>query len=115
MLQRQLKGPDRLRQSELSLLDHLLGDSHPKQFAVRFRDGTTWGPEPGQPARFTLVLCHPDSLKGMFRPPGGTHPGGGILVKPADSISGLLRPGPIFTADGIESYDLVSDSAGFAV
>ena len=70
MLQRQLKNPDRLRQSELSFLEHLLGDYHPRQFAVRFCDGTTWGPEPGQPARFTLDLCHPDSLKEMFWPPG---------------------------------------------
>jgi len=50
----------------LSLLQDIFGDYHPRCFAVRLWDGTTWGPEPGQPARFTLVLRHPGALRQMF-------------------------------------------------
>jgi len=54
----------------LTFVQHLFGSYRPRDFAVRFWDGTTWGPEHGQPARFTIVLHHPDSLKKMFWPPG---------------------------------------------
>ena len=36
---------------------------------VRLWDGTVLAPEAGTPARFTLVLAHPGSLKAMFLPP----------------------------------------------
>lgn len=54
----------------LSFLDSLLGEHHPRDFAVRLWDGTVWAAEPGQPARFTLVLKHPGALRRMFWPPG---------------------------------------------
>ncbi|MBX9677725.1 MAG: cyclopropane-fatty-acyl-phospholipid synthase family protein [Gemmataceae bacterium] len=40
----------------------------PRDFAVRFWDGTTLAPDPGQPARFTLVLQHAGALRAMFWP-----------------------------------------------
>ena len=43
----------------------------PRDFAVRFWDGTTWEPEAGQGARFTIVLAHPGSVRKMFWPPNG--------------------------------------------
>jgi cyclopropane-fatty-acyl-phospholipid synthase len=52
-----------------SFLHKLLGGYHPRDFAVRFWDGTVWPPDPGQPARFTLVLQHPGALRKMFWPP----------------------------------------------
>jgi cyclopropane-fatty-acyl-phospholipid synthase len=52
-----------------SFLHNLLGNYHPRDFAVRFWDGTTWNPDPGQPTRFTLVLKHPGALRRMFWPP----------------------------------------------
>jgi cyclopropane-fatty-acyl-phospholipid synthase len=54
----------------LSFVQELFGPYQPGNFAVRLWDGTTWGPDRGQPARFTLALHHPDSLKKMFWPPG---------------------------------------------
>ncbi|HET6490251.1 MAG TPA: cyclopropane-fatty-acyl-phospholipid synthase family protein [Syntrophales bacterium] len=61
---------DSVVKKALSSVDHIFGSYRPRDFAVRLWDGTTWGPETGQPARFTLVLHHPDSLKKMFWPPG---------------------------------------------
>jgi cyclopropane-fatty-acyl-phospholipid synthase len=64
------KAHDRAVQPSLSFLEGLLGDYHPRDFAVRLWEGTVWEPEPGWPARFTLVLNHPGALRGMFWPPG---------------------------------------------
>src|SRR6266702_6904203 len=56
-------------ETSLSLLEELLGSYHPRNFAVRLWDGTTWEAESGQPTRFTLVLQHPGALRKMFLPP----------------------------------------------
>jgi cyclopropane-fatty-acyl-phospholipid synthase len=61
---------DQAVKKSMSFVQSVFGAYRPRNFAVRFWDGTTWGPEPGQPARFTLVLRHPESLKKMFWPPG---------------------------------------------
>ncbi len=60
---------DREVQTALSFLQDLLGLHHPRDFAVRLWDGTTWEAEAGQPTRFTLVLRHPGALRQMFWPP----------------------------------------------
>jgi cyclopropane-fatty-acyl-phospholipid synthase len=49
-----------------TLLRDLIRPCQPFDFAVRFWDGTTWEPKPGQPAAFTLVLQHPGALRQMF-------------------------------------------------
>ena len=64
------KTGDRAIRKSLSFLDSLLGEYHPRDFAVRLWDGTVKDAEPGQPARFTLVLKHPGALRTMFWPPG---------------------------------------------
>ena len=56
-------------ETSLSLLEDLFGSYHPRNFAVRLWDGTTWEAEPGQPKLFTLVLQHPGALRMMFLPP----------------------------------------------
>lgn len=60
---------DRSTQASLSFLHHLLGDYHPRDFAVRLWNGAVWEAEPGHPARFTLVIRHPGALRRMFWPP----------------------------------------------
>src|SRR4249919_71586 len=67
----QMQKEDTEVQPTLTLLDELLGDHGPRDFAVRLWEGTTWEPAPGQPARFTLVLKHPGALRRMFWPPNG--------------------------------------------
>jgi cyclopropane-fatty-acyl-phospholipid synthase len=52
--------------TSISLLQFLLKDFHPRDFAFRLWDGTTWEAEPGQPTRFTMVLQHPAALRRMF-------------------------------------------------
>ena len=60
---------DRTARTTLALLQDLFGEFHPRNFAIRLWDGTTWNAEVGQPARFTLVLQHPGALRRMFWPP----------------------------------------------
>lgn len=50
----------------LSLLQDLLADFHPRDFAIRLWDGSEWGPEEGFPARFTLSVRTPGGLRTMF-------------------------------------------------
>src|SRR5712692_10152023 len=63
------KTADTSAETSMSLLHDLFGSYHPRNFAVRLWDGTTWEAEPGQPARFTLVLQHAGALRMMFLPP----------------------------------------------
>ncbi len=60
---------DDAAQTSLSFVQELLAGMYPDNFAVRLWDGTTWEAQPGQPARFTLVLQHPGALRSMFFPP----------------------------------------------
>jgi cyclopropane-fatty-acyl-phospholipid synthase len=53
----------------LRILQKLFGNYHPRDFAVRLWNEASWDPDPGQEARFTLVLRHPGSLRKMFSPP----------------------------------------------
>src|SRR3712207_1383765 len=55
--------------ASLAFVEKLLGDYRPRDFAVRLWDGTTWDSEPGRPARFTLVLKPPGTLRSMSWPP----------------------------------------------
>ena len=47
-------------------LQDLFAEYHPRDFAVRFWDGSTWEAETDQP-RFTLAINHPDALRRMLR------------------------------------------------
>jgi cyclopropane-fatty-acyl-phospholipid synthase len=60
---------ERAVRASQSFLHNLLGDAHPRDFAVRFWDGSMWRPDPAQPVRFTLILQHPGALRRMFLPP----------------------------------------------
>ena len=52
-----------------AFLQDLFAD-YPRDFAVRFWDGTVWEPDAGKEARFTVVLRHPGAVRAMFSPPG---------------------------------------------
>jgi cyclopropane-fatty-acyl-phospholipid synthase len=58
-------------QADRDFFEFLFGNYRPRDFAVRYWDGSTWEPDPGQPARFTLVFKHPGALRAMFWPPRG--------------------------------------------
>ncbi len=63
------KTTDQAAQVTLSLLQDVFSSSPSSNVAVRLWDGTTWQPEPAEPARCTLVLQHPGALRKMFVPP----------------------------------------------
>ncbi len=49
-----------------AFLENLLADYHPRNFAVRFWDGSEWPAETSTP-EFTLILKHPGALRRMFQ------------------------------------------------
>lgn len=59
---------DRAAAEALGILRLLLSDYHPRNFTLRFWDGTEW-PAETEPARFVLTLNHPDALPRMFADP----------------------------------------------
>jgi cyclopropane-fatty-acyl-phospholipid synthase len=54
--------------ASLALWNDITDRYGPRDFAVRCWDGTAVGPDPDQPARFTLVLEHAGALRQMFWP-----------------------------------------------
>jgi cyclopropane-fatty-acyl-phospholipid synthase len=62
---------DPCARAALAFLEFLFAEYRPRNFAVRFWDGSGWEPDPGQPALFTLVFKHPGALRSMFWPPRG--------------------------------------------
>jgi cyclopropane-fatty-acyl-phospholipid synthase len=70
MLTQERHATDPAAVTSLAILHDLLDGYHPRDFAVRLWDGTTWEPEAGAPPRFTLKLNHRGALRRMFWPPG---------------------------------------------
>jgi cyclopropane-fatty-acyl-phospholipid synthase len=56
-------------QASFDFLADVLEGYGPRDFAVRAWNGAVWEPDAGQPARYTLVLQHPGSIRKMFWPP----------------------------------------------
>jgi cyclopropane-fatty-acyl-phospholipid synthase len=56
-------------EASFGFLAEVLSGYGPRDFAIRAWDGTVREPDAGQPARFTLVLQHPGSVRKMFWPP----------------------------------------------
>src|SRR6201984_3846160 len=50
----------------LTVLQLLLRDYHPRNFAIRFWDGTQWRAESDSPS-FTLILSHPNALRCLLK------------------------------------------------
>jgi cyclopropane-fatty-acyl-phospholipid synthase len=50
-----------------AVLEELLGDYRPRDFAVELWDGTRWDPDPGQFCRFTWRVDYPGALRAALR------------------------------------------------
>src|SRR5260370_1900512 len=50
----------------LTVLQLLLRDYRPRNFAIRFWDGSQWPAETDSPS-FTLILSHPHALRSMLQ------------------------------------------------
>jgi cyclopropane-fatty-acyl-phospholipid synthase len=75
-------------ETTLSWLQGLFDFYHPRDFAVRLRDGTVLPTDEGQPTHFTLVLQHPGALRAMFLPPGELAPGEAYIYNDYDIEGG---------------------------
>src|SRR3954470_23003745 len=63
------KTSDPAVRSGQEFLDRLIDGYGPRDFTVRFWDGTKRGPDAGRESRFSLVLNHAGRVKRMFTPP----------------------------------------------
>ena len=61
----QTQPDDTALRTSMAVLQFLLKNYHPRDFAIRMWDGTVWDSEPGQPARFTMVIRHPGVMGGV--------------------------------------------------
>lgn len=59
---------DRYVTKSRTILAELTAGYGPRDFAVRYWDGSSDAPDAGQPARFTLALKHAGAVRAMFRP-----------------------------------------------
>ena len=50
----------------MALVHELLGEYHPRDFAVELWDGSRWDPEPGQFCQFTWHIKHPGTLRELL-------------------------------------------------
>jgi cyclopropane-fatty-acyl-phospholipid synthase len=57
------------KEISLAFFQELFRDYHPRDFSIRFWDGSSWDPNPDQKPRFTLCLNKPSSIFSMFWPP----------------------------------------------
>jgi len=89
------KSVDRAAQTSLSLLEFLLKDHHPRNYAYRLWDGSVWEAEKGQPADFTMVLRHPGALRAMFLRPSETALGQAYIYDDFDVEGSLERAFPM--------------------
>jgi cyclopropane-fatty-acyl-phospholipid synthase len=51
----------------IAVMQELLHDYHPRDFAVEFWDGSRWDAEPGHFCRFTWHIHHPNVLRSLLR------------------------------------------------
>jgi cyclopropane-fatty-acyl-phospholipid synthase len=58
--------PKPVAQKSLQLLQYLLGDFHPRNFAIQLWDGSVWTPEAGQFCRFTWRIHDPGLLRTLI-------------------------------------------------
>jgi cyclopropane-fatty-acyl-phospholipid synthase len=92
----------------LRLLDEALGTLGPRDFAVRLWDGSTWGPGPGQAARFTLVLRDPGVIRHILGKPSSINVGEAYIYDDFDvegDIEHLFTVGERILADPPSALD----------
>jgi cyclopropane-fatty-acyl-phospholipid synthase len=65
---RRAEARDAAVEASQNFLNSLFAGYRPRDFAVRFWNGSTWEADT-EPPRFTLVLKHPGTLRAMFWPP----------------------------------------------
>jgi len=76
-------------QASRRFLEALLADYGPRNFQVRFWDGSTWEAETQTPD-FTLVLNHAGALRKMFFPPNGLTLGKAYIYDDCDIEGDML-------------------------
>jgi cyclopropane-fatty-acyl-phospholipid synthase len=91
----QTKTRDRAAQTSKSILQFLLKDHHPRDYAFRFWDGSVWDAEAGQPTGFTMVLRHPGALRAMFLRPSENALGQAYIYDDFDIEGNIERAFPM--------------------
>lgn len=58
---------DQSASKAMAIVEEVLRDYHPRDFAIEFWDGSRLNPEPGQFCRFTWEIHHPSVLRSLLR------------------------------------------------
>jgi cyclopropane-fatty-acyl-phospholipid synthase len=91
----QARIPDRAADTSRSILQFLLKDHHPRDYAFRLWDGSVWEAEAGQPTAFTMVLKNPGALRAMFLRPGENALGQAYIYDDFDIEGNIERAFPM--------------------
>jgi cyclopropane-fatty-acyl-phospholipid synthase len=86
----QAQTSDKTISQSLDILQLLLADYHPRDFSVRFWDGSQWPAETPAP-RFTLSLKHPGALRRMLQDIGSDLSAGEAYIFDDFDIEGSLE------------------------
>ena len=89
------KTRDRAAQTSMSVLQFLLKDHHPRDYAFRFWDGSVWEAEVGEPTSFTMVFRHPAALRAMFLRPSENALGQAYIYDDFDIEGNIERSFPM--------------------
>ena len=58
----------KLASTGTAIVDELVREYHPRDFAVELWNGMRWDPDPGQFCRFTWHIRHPALFRALLRP-----------------------------------------------
>jgi cyclopropane-fatty-acyl-phospholipid synthase len=78
-----------------AVMQELLHDYHPRDFAIEFWDGSRWDPEAGQFCRFTWHIHHPSVLRTLLRSDRQVALGEAFIYRDFDISGDILASFPV--------------------
>lgn len=87
--------PNKSASKAMAIVQELLREYHPRDFAIELWDGSRWNPEPGQFCRFTWHLYHPRVLRALLRPDRQVALGEAFLYGDFDISGDILAIFPV--------------------
>src|SRR5438270_5742265 len=87
--------PDNSGPRAMAIVQELLREYHPRDFAIEFWDGSRVEAEAGRFCRFTWHLHHPRALRALLRPDRQDALGGAFIYGDCDISGDILAIFPV--------------------